>query len=90
MFLARVVGSVVSTIKHHCYDSQKVLLARPISPQGVEKTATMVVVDTVGAGKGDTVLVATEGRAASEILKFEKRMPLRSVIVGIVDKIDQS
>ena len=90
MFLARIVGSVVSTIKHHCYDSKKILLAKPISPDGVEKSATMVAVDTVGAGKGDIVLVAAEGRSASEILKFEQRMPLRSVIIGIVDTIDQT
>jgi len=49
----------------------------------------MVAVATVGAGIGDVVLVASEGRSATEILGFESRMPLRSVIVGIVDHINQ-
>ncbi|SVB40474.1 uncharacterized protein METZ01_LOCUS193328, partial [marine metagenome] len=45
---------------------------------------TMVAVDTVGAGIGEIVLVATEGKAASEILNVP-RGPVRSIIVGIVD-----
>jgi microcompartment protein CcmK/EutM len=47
----------------------------------------MVAVDTVGAGVGNTVLVASEGRAAMEILGFPVRQPLRSVVVGIVDRV---
>jgi len=59
-----------------------------VSPDGTLKSGTMVAVDTVGAGEGNTVLVASEGRAAMEILGFSSRQPLRSVIVGIVDRID--
>ncbi len=87
MFLCEVVGSIVSTIKHDCYQGKKIMLVRPISPDKKMQNGTMVAVDTVGAGKGEIVLVAAEGRSASEILKFESRMPMRSVIVGIVDKI---
>jgi ethanolamine utilization protein EutN len=89
MILCKVVGNIVSTIKQDCYTNQKVLLVRPIAPDGTLKSGTMVAVDTVGAGEGNIVLVASEGRAATEILGFAKRQPLRSVIVGIVDRIDQ-
>jgi ethanolamine utilization protein EutN len=88
MILCKVVGSIVSTIKHKSYDNQKVLLVRPVTPEGELKSGTMVAVDTVGAGEGNIVLVASEGRAAMEILGFNARQPLRSVIVGIVDRID--
>jgi len=47
----------------------------------------MVAVDLVGAGRGDVVLVASEGRAAQELLHMPARMPMRSIIVAIVDKI---
>lgn len=87
MFLCEVVGSIVSTIKHDCYQGKKIMLVRPISPDKKMQNGTMVAVDTIGAGKGEIVLVAAEGRSASEILEFEYRMPMRSVIVGIVDKI---
>jgi ethanolamine utilization protein EutN len=89
MILCRVVGNVVSTVRHDCYLNQKVLIVRPVTPEGVLKSGTMVAVDTVGAGEGNLVLVASEGRAAMEILGFPARQPLRSVIVGIVDRIDR-
>jgi ethanolamine utilization protein EutN len=87
MILCRVVGSIVSTMKHESYNSKRVLLVRPVNPDGTLKGGTMVAVDTVGAGAGNTVLVASEGRAAMEILGFSTRQPLRSVVVGIVDRV---
>ena len=87
MTLGKVIGSIVSTVKHECYHNKKILLVRPITPQMELKSGTMVAVDTVDAGKGDIVLVASEGRSATEILGFKHRMPLRSVIVGVVDTI---
>ena len=89
MILCKVVGSIVSTIKHDSYKNTKVLIVRPITPEGVLKSGTMVAVDTVGAGEGNTVLVASEGRAAMEIMGFSARQPLRSVVVGIVDHIER-
>ncbi len=89
MILGRVKGSVVSTAKHPSYEGKKVLLVEPVSPDGTPKKGTVVAVDTVGAGDGDIVLVASEGRSATEILGFKSRMPLRSVIIGIVDHIEQ-
>ncbi|MBN1349042.1 EutN/CcmL family microcompartment protein [candidate division KSB1 bacterium] len=88
MYIGKVVGSLVSTIKHHAYQDQKILLVRPMTPDGELKSGTMVAVDTVDAGIGDHVLVAQEGRSATEILGFKRRMPLRSVIIGVIDRID--
>ena len=88
MILAKVVGNIVSTAKHVCYQNQKLLLVRPVAPNGKLKSGTMVAVDTVGAGKDDLVLVASEGRAATELLKFKQRMPLRTIILGIVDQVN--
>ncbi len=88
MYLGKVVGSIVATVKHDSYHNKKIFLVRPMTPDGKLGKSTMVAVDTVGAGEGDVVLIAAEGRSAVEILAFDKRMPLRSVIVGIVDKIN--
>jgi ethanolamine utilization protein EutN len=89
MILCKVVGSIVSTIKHDSYNNLKILLVRPTNPDGSLKSGTMVAIDTVGAGEGNMVLVASEGRAAMEILGFTARQPLRSVVVGIVDQVDR-
>jgi len=87
MYLGKVTGYVVSTQKHVAYNNKKIMTVRPMQPDGTETAKTMVAVDTIGAGIGDQVLVASEGRSATEILKLDKRMPLRSVIVAIVDEI---
>lgn len=88
MILAQVLGSLVSTIKHSCYDNKKISLVKPVSPKQEAESGVIVAVDLVGARKGDVVLVASEGRAAEELMHFSCRMPIRSMIVGIVDKIE--
>lgn len=88
MYLGRVIGNVVSTVKHFSFENKKILLVKPMQPDGSEKKSTMIAVDTVGAGENDIVLVAAEGRTATEILAFSERMPLRSVIIAIVDHIN--
>lgn len=88
MYLGRVIGSIVSTVKHSAFENKKILIVKPMQPDGSEKKSTMVAVDTVEAGINDIVLVASEGRTAAEVLAFEKRMPLRSVIIAIIDRID--
>ena len=88
MTLAKVVGSVVSTMKHDCYENKKIMLVKPVSPEQKAGKGVMVAVDLVGAGRGDVVLISSEGRAAQELLHMPERMPLRSIIVAIVDNIN--
>lgn len=86
MVIGRVVGNVVSTVKHSLYHGRKILLVQPFGPEHTPQGNTMVAVDTVGAGIGEMVLVSAEGRAASEILNVP-RGPIRSIIVGIIDEL---
>lgn len=87
MFLGTVVGEVVATVKHPHLAAQKLLLVRPAPTPGRPQPATVIAVDTVQAGPGDQVLVADEGNAAAQVLKL-RRGPVRTVIVGIVDRVD--
>jgi microcompartment protein CcmK/EutM len=88
VILGKVIGSLVSNVKVDCYNGRKLLLVRGMSPEGELQSSCYVAVDTVGAGKGDIVMVAMEGRSATEILELKRRSALRSVIVGIVDKVN--
>jgi ethanolamine utilization protein EutN len=88
MILAKVVGTLVSTIKHDSYQNRKIMLIKAMNPDGKLKSGVQVAVDTIGAGVGDVVLVSAEGRSAMEILGFKKRIPLRSIITAIVDRVD--
>lgn len=86
--MGRVIGNVVSTMKHDCYKNKKLALVKPISPNNELIAGVHVAVDLVGAGKGDTVILSSEGRAAEELCGFTTRMPLRTLIVGIVDSVE--
>jgi ethanolamine utilization protein EutN len=86
MFLARVIGTVTSTIKHEAYQGTKLMLVQPISPEGEDVDDSLLAVDTVGAGVGEKVIVLRQGVAAAQVLGID-RPPIRSVIVGIVDEL---
>jgi ethanolamine utilization protein EutN len=87
MKLARVVGTVVSTIKSPIFDGRALLLVDLLEPDGREAGGYLIAVDTVGAGAGETVLVLDEGTSARQIVGAPYG-PLRTVIVGIVDKVE--
>ena len=87
MFLGTVVGEVVATIKHRHLDDQRLLVVRPEATPGRPQPASVIAVDTVSAGPGDRVLVADEGNAAAQVLRMS-RGPVRTVIVGVVDRVD--
>jgi len=86
--MGKVIGSLVSTIKHECYNNKKIMIVSPSDKDGNKIGNSIIAIDTVRAGVGDIVLVASEGKTATEILGFKEREPLRSVIIGIVDKVD--
>jgi ethanolamine utilization protein EutN len=88
MILGRVCGTVVSTVQHPFYQGKKQLLVRFTKPDGsFDGDRYVLAVDLVGAGVGETVLVEDEGNSARQLMGV-KDAPVRSVIVGIVDRVD--
>ncbi len=86
MVLAKVIGTVVSTIKHPAYHALKLMIVRPVDHDGAPAGDSFLAVDNVQAGTGDTVLVLREGNGVRQILG-KKNLPIRSIIVGIVDQV---
>ena len=89
MFLARVVGEVVATVKHADLAQRKLMLVRRLTPTGEPVGATAIAVDAVDAGVGDHVLVADEGNGAAQVLQ-RPRGAVRTVIVGVIDAVDHA
>ena len=87
MFLARVTGEVVATIKHPHLHARKLLIVAPEPVAGRPVAPEVIALDTVDAGVGDRVLVADEGNAAAQVLGLP-RGPVRTVVVGVVDEVD--
>jgi microcompartment protein CcmK/EutM len=86
MFLGRVVGDVVATIKHADLEGRKLLLVQPLSGDGAPQGRITIAVDYVDAGVGDHVLVVDEGNSAAQALE-RPRGPIRTVVVGVVDTV---
>ena len=86
MILARVVGSVVATRKDPRLEGKKLLILKPISPDGKDEAGYVVSVDTVSAGYRETV-IAVSGSSA-RMAEGCKDTPVDSTIVGIVDTVN--
>lgn len=86
MFLGRVVGDVVATIKHRALEGRKLLLVQPLTGDGTPSGRPTIAVDVVDAGVGDHVLVVDEGNSAAQALAVP-RGPVRTVVVGVVDEV---
>lgn len=86
MILGRVIGNVVSTIKLPVYQGYKILLVQPINDKEEPQGKTLLALDTIQAGVGDTVLVIDEGNS-SRLIMNNSMAPVRTMIVGIVDLI---
>lgn len=88
MFLGRVIGNVWSTKKDENLVGAKFLIVRQIDLNMKDKENFVVAVDSVGAGEGEVVLVATG--SSSRQTSFTKDKPVDAVIMAIVDKLDIS
>ena len=92
MFLARVTGTVVATQKVRSMTGHKLLVVEPlrVDPANRDRLVgtgrSFVVVDTVGAGLNETVLIV-QGSSARLTPETEK-LPVDATIIGIVDSVN--
>ena len=86
MIIGKVVGNVVSTIKHPAFAGRKLLLVRPMHLTADKAEDDFIAVDAAQAGIGDTVLVCQEGNSTRQVIGVPNA-PVRSSIVAVVDSI---
>jgi len=88
VIIARVMGNVVSTEKHPHYRGYKILVVQPLDAEGRPRGKSFLALDGVQAGVGDRVLVVDEGGSARAVLGDEQAVTVRTVVCGIVDRVD--
>jgi microcompartment protein CcmK/EutM len=86
MKLARVSGTVVSTICAPTFEERRLLLCDLLDDSGEPTGGYTIAVDAVDAGAGETVLILDEGNSARQVLDLPDGA-VRAVVVGIVDEI---
>ena len=85
MQLARVIGTVVATIKNDLLSGRKLLVIQPLDGSLNESGNPMVAIDSVGAGKGEVVFWCRGKEASFPFTPME--VPTDCTIVGIVDSV---
>lgn len=86
MFLAEVIGTVVSPVQHPVLEGERLLLLRVLKPDGSPAGKTRIALDRAGAGVGERVLVVDEGNSGRQLVA-KKDAPVKTVIVGVVDYV---
>ncbi len=87
MQLARVKGTVVSTNKAEKMLGLKLLIVKPIEIETFEeKGGLLVVVDAVGAGEGELVMLV--GGSSSRATEITDGKPVDMSIVAIIDSVE--
>ncbi|HKV39308.1 MAG TPA: EutN/CcmL family microcompartment protein [Blastocatellia bacterium] len=85
MNLARVVGTVVATVKSDSLLGRKLLVIQPLNRDLVESGQPMVAVDSVGAGAGELIFWCRGRESSFPFTPVE--VPTDCTIVGIVDSL---
>ena len=86
MFLGRVMGNATSTVKHPSMEGWKLLLVMALQADGwTIEGDPILVVDSLGAGRGETVMITSDGIGAREMLG-SKTTPVRWSVLGIRDE----
>jgi ethanolamine utilization protein EutN len=83
MFLARIDGTMTSTVKHPSLEGARLLIGQRLDVQRNVTGEPFVVLDTLGASKGAVVLVSTDGDIQRKLRG--NNCPARFTVVGLVD-----
>ena len=86
MFIARIDGSVTSTVKHKSLPGYRLLIAQRLETDGQAVGEPQVVLDILGAGLGSKVMISSDGDLARQTLN-DNTTPSRFFVVGIIDKV---
>ncbi|HKF57339.1 MAG TPA: EutN/CcmL family microcompartment protein [Blastocatellia bacterium] len=85
MQLARVIGTVVSTVKNESLGGRKLLIIQPVDATLNKNGKPVIAVDSAGAGRGELVFWC-RGKESSFPFSPEE-VPTDCTVVGIVDSL---
>lgn len=86
MQIGVVQGTATSTVKHPSMEGCKLLIVQFYAVDGTTPDGEPVLaIDTLGAGRGQRVMLSSDGKGTRELLKSETT-PVRWSVVGIEDR----
>jgi ethanolamine utilization protein EutN len=86
MYLARIVGRVVSTQKQDTLQSIPLQWLQPVDAGGKDRGTPLVAADTFGLGPGELCYYITAREASIALWKLD--VAVDAAVVGKVERID--
>ena len=85
MQLGQVVGRATSTVKHATLAGWKLLLVQPLDARGAPDGEPQLALDELGSGRGDKVMLSTDGAAIRKMVGSDNT-PARWIVLGVADQ----
>jgi ethanolamine utilization protein EutN len=84
MQIAEIIGRATSTMKHSSMNGWKLLIAQPLGASGQDDGDPVIVIDDIGSGRGDKVIITSDGKHVTQMVGT-KSSPIRWAVIGIAD-----
>jgi ethanolamine utilization protein EutN len=84
MQLGRVLGAATTTVKHPSFQGERLLVVQLEGADGRADGEPVLAFDRLGAGRGDVVLVTSDGQMLQE--QLGKNTPGRWSVMGLPDR----
>lgn len=84
MQLAKVIGRATSTTKHKTLQGWKLLVVQPLDVKGGPDGEPFLAIDNMGSGRGDQVMITSDGKYVRELMA-SSNTPVRWAVIGIQD-----
>lgn len=84
MQIAKVIGRATSTVKHATLRGWKLLIVQPLDIHENADGEPVLAIDDLGSGRGDHVLITSDGKYVRELMK-SNQTPVRWAVIGIRD-----
>lgn len=84
MNLGRVIGQATSTVKHPSMQGCRLLIVQMLTANGGADGDPVLAIDTLGAGRGNTVMMTSDGGSVREMLG-SNNSPVRWAVIGLQD-----
>jgi ethanolamine utilization protein EutN len=84
MQLGRVLGTATTTVKHPTFQGERLLVVQLEGIDGRSDGEPVLAFDRLGAGRGDVVLVTSDGQVLQE--QVGKTTPGRWSVMGLPDR----
>ena len=85
MQLGRVIGHATSTVKHPTLVGWKLVVVQPLDAAGCPDGVPLLAIDGLGSGRGDKVIMTSDGKGVREMVGADNT-PVRWAVIGLVDR----